>query len=104
MNLSKTLKEWASSGHPTAPQLKEASKEAQRLERFRDFFLDREGIPLFGMKEARQKAKVTQVQLAEKTGLPQPMISNLERQKALASNETAKQIAKAIGVSLEDLL
>lgn len=104
MLLSKTLAEWAKSGNPTTPQLREASKQAKRLERLQTFFQEREGLPLFGLKEARKKAGKTQVQLAALVGLAQPVISALEVQKSLASEELAGKIARALGVRVADLI
>lgn len=104
MLLSKTLAQWAKSGHPTAPELHEASKQAERLERLQVFFQEREGLPLFGLKEARKKAGKTQVQLAELCGVAQPVLSSLESQKTLSSEALAGKIARALGVRVADLL
>ncbi|WKT59133.1 helix-turn-helix transcriptional regulator [Microbulbifer thermotolerans] len=49
------------------------------------------------VRAARKKAGLTQAQLAEKTGLDQSSISNLERGKSLSSTH-AYQIADACGV------
>lgn len=101
--LSKTLAQWAKSGHPTTSQLREAARQAARLERIEGFFFSREGIPLFGLKEARKKSKKTQIQLAHDCGLAQPVISALESQRTLATTETARRIAQALGVSIEEI-
>ena len=55
------------------------------------------------IRDLREKAALTQVQLAEKAGLPQSHISRLENAEHSATNMTLEKIAKALGVEVSDL-
>ena len=48
-------------------------------------------------------AELTQVELAEKSGIPQSHISRLESNKHSPSRATLKRIAKALKVDLSEL-
>jgi transcriptional regulator with XRE-family HTH domain len=67
----------------------------------------RESSPaeLFGrnLREERLKAGLTQVQLAELTGIPQSRLSALESGRRDVMVSTAFKLARAIGCSLSDL-
>ena len=52
------------------------------------------------IKELRVKAKLTQEELAAKTGLPQSHISRLEHAEHSATNMTLEKIARALGVEI----
>lgn len=76
--------------------------------------LDVNGVPGNGLKkwieyvsakirELREAAGMTQVDLATKSGLPQSHISRLESRKHSPSRITLERIAKALGVPLTDL-
>ena len=57
------------------------------------------------LREARKRAKLTQVELAAKTGVLQTTISRLEVGKATDPNfSTVVRIAKALGVRPEQLV
>lgn len=47
--------------------------------------------------------KITQAELAKRTGLARPYLSNLEHGKGKPSIESGIKIAKALGVTLDDL-
>lgn len=51
----------------------------------------------------RDKAGLTQVELAKKAGLPQSHISRLENAEHTATNITLGKIAKALGVEIGDI-
>lgn len=55
------------------------------------------------IKEFREQAKLSQVQLADKAGLPQSHVSRLENAKHTATHLTLEKIARALGVSVGDL-
>jgi DNA-binding XRE family transcriptional regulator len=55
------------------------------------------------IRELREAAGLTQVQLAEKSGLPQSHISRLEGRKHSPSRVTLEKLAAALGVSLSAL-
>ena len=55
------------------------------------------------IRELREKAGLTQVQLAQKSGLPQSHISRLEVQKHSPSHATLQRIAIALGVDVKEL-
>jgi DNA-binding XRE family transcriptional regulator len=55
------------------------------------------------IREHREAAGMTQVELAEKSGLPQSHISRLEGRKHSPSRATLEKIAKALGVVVSDL-
>ena len=54
------------------------------------------------VQEAREAAGLTQAQLSEKTGLPQPHISRIETAKLSPSRATIEKIAKALGKEVAD--
>jgi ribosome-binding protein aMBF1 (putative translation factor) len=55
------------------------------------------------IRELRDEAGLTQVQLAEKTGIPQSHVSRLENAEHSATNLTLEKIAKALGVQVGDI-
>ena len=55
------------------------------------------------IREHRERAKLTQVELAERSGLPQSHISRLENGEHSATNMTLEKIAKALGIGIKDL-
>jgi len=55
------------------------------------------------IRELREEAGLTQVQLAEKAGLPQSHISRLENAEHTATHMTLKRIAEALGVDVGKL-
>jgi DNA-binding XRE family transcriptional regulator len=55
------------------------------------------------IREFRERARLTQVQLAEKAGLPQSHVSRLENAEHSATNLTLEKIAKALGVAVGDI-
>src|SRR5690349_17328610 len=56
------------------------------------------------LKDAREKAGLTQVQLAEKTGLPVGSIRNWEQGHRTPRLGVVLTLARAVGVSVEKLL
>lgn len=56
------------------------------------------------VREARQRAGLTQVELAQRAGLAQPAISLIELGQANPTVQTLQQIADALGCPLADLL
>lgn len=57
------------------------------------------------MKETRLRKEVTQVELSERTGLPQGFISRLENGGInIANIVTVIKIAKALNVQIEEIL
>jgi transcriptional regulator with XRE-family HTH domain len=56
------------------------------------------------LKEAREKAGLTQVQLAEKTGLPVGSIRNWEQGHRVPRLGVVLTLARAVGVPVEQLL
>jgi DNA-binding XRE family transcriptional regulator len=55
------------------------------------------------IRQLREKAGLTQVQLADKAGLPQSHISRLENAEYSATNMTLEKIANALGVTVGDM-
>lgn len=55
------------------------------------------------IQELRKAAGLTQVQLAERAGLPQSHISRLENAEHSATNLTLEKLAGALGVSVGDI-
>ncbi len=55
------------------------------------------------IRELREKAELTQVQLSSLAGLPQSHISRLENAEHTATNLTLSKIAKALGVTVGDI-
>lgn len=58
---------------------------------------------LMDLRTIRLKRKLTQAQLAAKSGVDQATVSNLEAGKTSPSWETAYRIAKALGVKPQDI-
>lgn len=56
------------------------------------------------LKQARQAAGMSQLQLSEKSGISQQAISKLEKGKSSPSEYTMKQLAQALRVPLADLI
>jgi transcriptional regulator with XRE-family HTH domain len=56
------------------------------------------------LKEARQRAGLTQAQLAEKTGLPLASIRNWEQGHRTPRLGVVLTLARAVGVPVEELL
>jgi len=54
------------------------------------------------LREARKKAKLTQVQLAKRSGMTSKHISELERGVKKPSFAAAQALAKALGVTVAD--
>lgn len=55
------------------------------------------------IKEARENARYTQEQAAERLGMSRPTYSKIEKNPDVASIEDAKKIAALFGVSVEDI-
>lgn len=55
------------------------------------------------IRSLREKANLTQTQLAEKAGLPQSHISRLENAEHSATHLTLEKIAQALGVTAGDI-
>jgi DNA-binding XRE family transcriptional regulator len=55
------------------------------------------------IRELRAARGLTQVELAEKSGLLQSHVSRLENAQHSASHQTIKKLAKALGVSISEL-
>lgn len=66
-------------------------------------FTDAYGVFLEELVKARRDASITQVQLAEKLGRPQPFISYFERGERRVDLIEFVVIARAIGVEPEAL-
>lgn len=58
----------------------------------------------FALREVRKHKGVTQVELAEKTGLLQQTISKYENGENLPLIDIAAKIADALGVTLDELV
>lgn len=56
------------------------------------------------LRAARTAAKFTQIELAERVGMDQASISNLERGRVGASVTTLRELARALNVSLKYLM
>ena len=56
------------------------------------------------IKELRDRAGMTQVELSEKSGISQEHISRIENGKFTPNVKTADRIAGALGVTLMDIL
>ncbi len=56
------------------------------------------------LKKLRKQKNMTQVELAEKTGLSQVTISRCEREQRGLDIKDAKRIADALGCKLDDLV
>lgn len=61
---------------------------------------------LFGarVKERRKSLNMTQTELAERTGLEQMHISQIERGKVSSRHDTMYRLAKALGQELHEML
>ena len=55
------------------------------------------------IRKIRKKFELTQVQLAEKLGVTQTRISNMEKQKTVTV-EMLRKIAKSLGVSVKEVI
>lgn len=62
------------------------------------------GIPLPGLRPARQRLALTQRQLAARDGIGQGTVSKLERLERRAYPQTLQKLAVALGVSPADLV
>ncbi len=71
--------------------------EDQRQERTGTY--DNRGIPLPGLRPARQRLGLTQRQLASRAGMGQGTITKLERLERGAYPKTLQKLAVALGVS-----
>ena len=58
----------------------------------------------FHLRDVRRKKKLTQTELAEKSGILQQNISNYETGFKSPTLESAAKIADALGVSLDELV
>jgi transcriptional regulator with XRE-family HTH domain len=56
------------------------------------------------IKELREAAGMTQVELSDKSGVSQEHISRLENGKFTFNVKTADKLATALGVTLNDLM
>lgn len=65
---------------------------------------DNRGIPLPGLRPARQRQGLTQRQLASRAGIGQGTITKLERMERGAYPKTLQKLAAASGVSPADLV
>ena len=62
------------------------------------------GIPLLGLRPARQRLGLTQRQLASLSGIGQGTITKLERLERGAYPQTLQKLALALGVTPADLV
>ena len=62
------------------------------------------GIPLPGLRPARQRLGLTQRQLASRAGMGQGTITKLERLERGAYPKTLRKLAVALGVSPAELV
>lgn len=58
----------------------------------------------FDLKQVRKSKGITQVELEEKTGISQQMISRYESGDHIPQIDTAVKIADALGVTLDELV
>jgi transcriptional regulator with XRE-family HTH domain len=65
---------------------------------------DNRGIPLPGLRPARQRFGLTQRELASRAGLGQGTICKLERSERGAYPQTLQKLALALGVTPADLV
>ena len=56
------------------------------------------------LKEIRKKMGLTQIELAEKTGLHEQTISRLEGDPRQIEFDTIEKICKALNISVDDLI
>ena len=73
---------------------------------WRDAFpqIEDEDLPGTCLRGARQKERLTQVELARKTGIPQRHLSEMEHGKRPIGKKTAALLAEALGVSYKIFL
>lgn len=57
-----------------------------------------ENVPGMTLTEARKRYKIKQVELSDKTNIPQPHLSQMERGKRVIGKRNAKKLAKVFGV------
>jgi transcriptional regulator with XRE-family HTH domain len=62
------------------------------------------GIPLPGLRPARQRLGLTQRQLASRAGMGQGTITKLERSERGAYPQTLRKLAVALGVPTAELV
>jgi transcriptional regulator with XRE-family HTH domain len=55
-------------------------------------------------REAREKAGLTQVELAEKAGVPDTYVSDIERGVRNPTYEVLLQLSRALGVKLSQII
>jgi putative transcriptional regulator len=67
-------------------------------------FKHQEVITVFRIKEEREKAKLTQEELAEKVGITRAYLSQLENNHKEPSIKLLTQIAKALNISIKKLI
>ena len=65
---------------------------------------DDDDLPGIALAGARAKEGLTQQELAEKTGIPQRHISEMENNKRSIGKERAKKLAKALNIGYKVLL
>lgn len=84
---------------PLGAQRMDLSEELRRPAKLQNWvdFVSRK------LRELRTAAGITQVELAEKSGLPQSHISRLEAGQHSPSHTTLEKLANALGVPLSDL-
>lgn len=58
----------------------------------------------FDLKNTRQRKKMTQVELAERSGVSQQAISFYEIGRSYPNLDNAKKIADALGVTVDELI
>lgn len=58
----------------------------------------------FDLKNTRQRKKMTQVELAERSGVSQQAISFYEIGRSYPTLDSAKKIADALGVTVDELI
>ncbi len=72
---------------------------------WQDAFPDvQENLPGTVLSGARAKAGLTQVQLADQSGIPQRHISEMEHGKRLIGKERARRLAKVLDIPYQTLL
>jgi DNA-binding XRE family transcriptional regulator len=76
--------------------LQESSSRPDKLQRWVDFVAAK-------VQELRKAAGLTQIEVAEKSGLPQSHISRIESAKLSPSRLTLEKIAAALGRSIHDI-
>lgn len=56
------------------------------------------------LQQIRKKAFLTQAQLSEKSGIARETIARIETGKAAPTINTARKLADALGVTIDDLV